>query len=51
MTEKLVPIMAIFYIVGCVIILAMNASALPAAFEQIFVLAFDPQPWPAAWPA
>ena len=42
-TEKLVPIMAIFYIVGCVTILAMNASALPAAFEQIFVLAFDPQ--------
>ena len=28
-TEKLVPIMALFYIIGCVIILVMNASAIP----------------------
>ena len=42
-TEKIVPIMAAFYIVGCVIILAMNAKALPSTFAQIFVLAFDPQ--------
>ena len=42
-TEKLVPIMAIFYIIGCGIILIMNASALPLAIKQIFVLAFDPQ--------
>ena len=42
-TEKIVPIMAAFYILGCVIILIMNAKALPDTFAQIFVLAFDPQ--------
>lgn len=42
-TEKLVPVMAAFYIVGCVVILGMNAAALPNAFAQIFVLAFRPQ--------
>ena len=42
-TEKLVPVMAAFYIVGCVVILGMNAAALPNAFAQIFVLAFHPQ--------
>ena len=42
-TEKLVPVMAAFYIVGCVVILGMNAAALPNAFAQIFVLAFRPK--------
>ena len=42
-TEKLVPVMAAFYVVGCVVILGMNAAALPNAFAQIFVLAFRPQ--------
>ena len=42
-TEKIVPIMAAFYIVGCVVILVMNYKALPNAFTQIFVLAFNPQ--------
>ena len=42
-TEKIVPVMAAFYIVGCIIILVMNARALPGTFAQIFVLAFDPQ--------
>ena len=42
-TEKVVPIMAAFYIVGCIIILVMNYKALPGAFAQIFVLAFNPQ--------
>ena len=42
-TEKLVPVMAAFYIVGCVVILGMNAASLPNAFAQIFVLAFRPQ--------
>ena len=43
-TEKLVPVMAIFYIIGCVIILIMHASALPAGHKaDLFVLAFDPQ--------
>ena len=35
--------MALFYIIGCVIILVMNASAIPNAFVQIFTLAFQPQ--------
>ena len=35
--------MAAFYIVGCVIILALNFKALPNALAQIFVLAFQPQ--------
>ena len=42
-TEKVVPIMAAFYILGCIIILVMNYKALPNAFAQIFVLAFNPQ--------
>ena len=42
-TEKIVPIMAAFYIVGCVVILVMNYKARPNAFTQIFVLAFNPQ--------
>lgn len=42
-TEKIVPIMAAFYIVGCVAILVMNYKTLPNAFTQIFVLAFNPQ--------
>ena len=42
-TEKIVPIMAAFYIVGCVVILVMNYKTLPNAFTQIFVLAFNPQ--------
>ena len=42
-TEKIGPIMAAFYIVGCVVILVMNYKALPNAFTQIFVLAFNPQ--------
>lgn len=42
-TEKVVPIMAAFYILGCIVILVMNYKALPNAFAQIFVLAFNPQ--------
>ena len=42
-TEKIVPVMAAFYIVGCIVILVMNHKALPGAFAQIFVLAFKPQ--------
>lgn len=42
-TEKIVPIMAAFYIVGCVVILVMNYKTLSNAFTQIFVLAFNPQ--------
>ena len=42
-TEKIVPIMAAFYMVGCIVILVMNHKALPGAVAQIFVLAFNPQ--------
>lgn len=42
-TEKIVPIMAFFYIIGCAVILGMNGSGLVNAFKQIFVMAFDPQ--------
>ena len=42
-TEKVVPIMAAFYILGCIVILVINAKALPGALAQVFVLAFEPQ--------
>ena len=42
-TEKLVPIMACFYIVGCGAILVINHAAIIPALKSIFVAAFDPQ--------
>lgn len=42
-TEKLVPVMACFYIVGCGAILVINHAAIIPAFRSIFVAAFDPQ--------
>ena len=42
-TEKIVPFMALIYIVGCVAILCMNYAAVGEAFRQIFVMAFAPQ--------
>ncbi len=39
---KLVPIMAIFYFAGSIVILAMNLTQLPAAFRLIFECAFTP---------
>ncbi len=39
---KLVPIMAILYIVCGVVVLAMNAAEIPKAFEMIFTYAFTP---------
>ena len=41
-TEKIVPLMALVYIVGCVIILLMNLNGLGKAFHDIFVAAFSP---------
>lgn len=41
-TEKIVPIMAIIYLLGGVIILAFNISALPTAFWYILKYAFTP---------
>ncbi|WP_122790520.1 alanine/glycine:cation symporter family protein [Intestinibacillus sp. Marseille-P6563] len=42
-TEKLVPVMAVFYIIGCVIILIINRAVLLDAIQSTFVAAFDPQ--------
>ena len=42
-TEKVVPIMAILYIIGALIIILINFKSIPAAFYQIFVGAFNPQ--------
>ena len=42
-TEKIVPIMAILYVLGCIVILAMNPAGLVQAVRDIFVGAFSPQ--------
>lgn len=42
-TEKIVPIMALLYIVGCVVILVMNPAGLVKAIVDIFVGAFAPR--------
>ena len=39
---KLVPIMAIFYVGGGLIILILHADKIPEAFSQIFYYAFNP---------
>ncbi len=39
-TEILVPFMAIFYIVGAIVVLIINATEIPAAFATIFKDAF-----------
>lgn len=41
--EKLVPFMAIFYVLGCIIILAMNSSYVAPAISLIFESAFTPR--------
>lgn len=41
-TELIVPIMAAFYIVGSLIVIFANATAIPAAFHDIIVGAFKP---------
>lgn len=42
-TEKIVPIMAAFYILGALVLIIMNAGMIPEAFRQIFVGAFNPE--------
>ena len=42
-TEKLVPIMAICYLLGSLIFIILNAGRVPEAFRMIFVGAFQPQ--------
>ncbi len=41
--EKIVPVMAVLYIVGGLIVLAVNIVNIPAAFGAIFKYAFTPQ--------
>lgn len=41
-TELIVPIMAAFYIVGSLIVIFVNVTAIPAAFHDIIVGAFKP---------
>ena len=42
-TEKLVPIMAVIFLVGGLAVLVMRASYIPATFAMIFKYAFQPQ--------
>lgn len=42
-TEKLVPVMAICYLIGALIVILANITAIPNAFRMIFVGAFNPQ--------
>ena len=41
--EKLIPLMAGLYILGCIIICVINAQYIPAAFSAIIQGAFNPQ--------
>lgn len=41
-TSVLVPIMIVFYVIGAMIILVMNAGAIPAALKLIVTQAFNP---------
>ncbi|AET70040.1 amino acid carrier protein [Desulfosporosinus orientis DSM 765] len=41
--EKLVPLMALFYVVGCIIILVLNSSHVIPAISLIVSSAFSPQ--------
>ncbi len=42
-SARVVPFMAIFYCVGCLVIITMNYAALPFAFNAIFQGAFSPE--------
>lgn len=42
-TEKIVPLMAAIYVLGCLIILVKNPAGLVTAVKQIFIGAFTPQ--------
>ncbi|MEM8800841.1 MAG: alanine:cation symporter family protein, partial [Pseudomonadota bacterium] len=41
-TSRLVPFMIVFYIIGALVVIAMNAANLPAAITSIFTGAFTP---------
>ena len=40
--QKMVPFMAVIYIIGSLILILLNAAQIPEAFRQIFVGAFNP---------
>ena len=42
-TEKLVPVMAICYLIGSVIVILFNITTIPGVIRDIFVGAFDPE--------
>ncbi len=42
-TEKIVPFMAVFYLLGAFTVLIMNADKIPMAVESIFANAFSPE--------
>ena len=42
-TEKIVPIMAVIFLGGGLVVLVMRASYIPATFGMIFKYAFEPQ--------
>lgn len=42
-TDKLVPGMAIFYVVSCLLVLGLNYANIPYAIGEIFAGAFNPQ--------
>ena len=42
-TEKLVPVMAVIYIVACLVVIVYYAGTLPAVFAKIFTGAFSPE--------
>ena len=41
-SEKLIPFMSIVYIVGCIVIILLNITKLPAIFSSIFRFALGP---------
>nr|WP_242610917.1 amino acid carrier protein [Blastococcus saxobsidens] len=42
-TDKLVPFMAVFYVIACLTVLLANASAIPSALWDILSQAFTPE--------
>ncbi|MDR0806802.1 MAG: sodium:alanine symporter family protein [Enterobacteriaceae bacterium] len=42
-SEKVVPVMAVFYLIGAFTILVLNYEYVLPAFESIFIAAFNPQ--------
>lgn len=42
-SELLVPLMALLYVGGGIVVIAANGRAIPAAFEQIITYAFSPK--------